>query len=86
MSVRRRVLPIFLASLAASLLMTAPAQAQLQVATIRGVVLDASDLVIPGVTIDLTDPLGSAVARGASRLLTPIEGESRKTRCRLVAG
>ena len=52
---------VSLVSLAATLVMTAPAQAQLQLAAIRGVVLDASNLVIPGVTIDLTDPLGSVI-------------------------
>ena len=62
MSVRRRVVPTFLAWLAAVLLIAAPAKAQLQLAAIRGVVLDPSDLVIPGVTIDLTDPLGSIIS------------------------
>ena len=52
---------LFLASLSAALLMAAPVKAQLQLAAIRGVVLDASSLVIPGVTIDLTDPLGSII-------------------------
>ncbi len=36
---------MFLASLAAMLLMAAPAKAQLQLAAIRGVVLDPSSLV-----------------------------------------
>lgn len=61
MSASRRVVPPFLASLAAALLITAPVTAQLQLAAIRGVVLDPSSLVVPGVTIDLTDPLGSII-------------------------
>ncbi len=46
--------------------MGAPVKAQLQLAAIRGVVLDASNLVIPGVTIDLTDPLGSTISSTTS--------------------
>ena len=41
--------------------MAAPASAQLQLAAIRGVVLDPASLALPGVTIDLTDPLGSII-------------------------
>ena len=66
MSVRRRVLPILIFALAATLFTTAPATAQLQLAAIRGVVLDPSDLVIPGATIDLTDPLGSVISSTTS--------------------
>ena len=66
MNVRRCVLPTFLAALAATLLTTAPVQAQLQQAAIRGVVLDPSSLSVPGVTIDLTDPLGSIISSTTS--------------------
>lgn len=66
MSVRRRVLPTVPAWLAAALLMTAPVDAQLQLAAIRGVVLDPSSLTVPGVTIDLTDPLGSVLSSTTS--------------------
>ena len=66
MNVRRRVLPIVLALLAATPLATAPVNAQLQLAAIRGVVLDPSSLAVPGVTIDLTDPLGSVISSTTS--------------------
>src|SRR5688500_16423593 len=56
-----RVVPNLLASLAAVLLTTAPVGAQRQLAAIRGVVLDDSSRAVPGVTIDLADPLGSIV-------------------------
>jgi hypothetical protein len=69
MSVRRRVLPLLLASLAALLLMIAPAHAQLQVAAIRGIVLDASDLVIPGVTRrEPEDPVSAGRRLSLSRV------------------
>src|SRR5688500_15720720 len=66
MNVRRRVLPTVLALLAATPLVTAPTNAQLQLAAIRGVVLDPSSLAVPGVTIDLTDPLGSVISSTTS--------------------
>ena len=73
---------MFMASLAA-LLMAAPVTAQLQLAAIRGVVLDPASLVIPGVTIDLTDPLGSVINsttsdnRGGLRSATSPRGATR---------
>ena len=48
---------MMLASMAAALLST-PASAQLQLAAIRGVVLDASSHAVVGATVELTDPLG----------------------------
>lgn len=53
----RRILRIVLASLAAASLST-PASAQLQLAAIRGVVLDLSSNAVAGATVELTDPLG----------------------------
>ena len=61
MSGCRRVLLTLLVSLVAAPLMTAPVEAQRQLAAIRGVVLDDSSRAVPGVTIDLTDPLGSVI-------------------------
>jgi outer membrane receptor protein involved in Fe transport len=58
--VPRLVRPTILASLAV-LLIAAPVRAQQQLAAIRGVVLDSSNLVMPGVAVDLTDPLGSII-------------------------
>jgi outer membrane receptor protein involved in Fe transport len=66
MSARRRVIPTGLAVLAAMLLVTAPVDTQLQLAAIRGVVLDPSSLPVPGVSIDLTDPLGSVISSTTS--------------------
>ena len=55
--VRRMVLLLCLLALVAG-----NASAQLQLATVRGVVLDAVGAPAVGVTIDLTDPLGGMVA------------------------
>jgi outer membrane receptor protein involved in Fe transport len=57
--------PILLVSLA-TVLIAAPVKAQLQLSVIRGVVLDPSDLVIPGVTVDLADPVGSIITSTTS--------------------
>ena len=48
-------------TLLTALLAAAPASAQLQLGAISGVVLDGGGLVVPGVSIDLTDPLGAVV-------------------------
>jgi outer membrane receptor for ferrienterochelin and colicin len=41
--------------------LTSPAAAQLQLAVVRGTVLDESGLAMAGSTIDLTDPLGATI-------------------------
>jgi outer membrane receptor protein involved in Fe transport len=43
-----------------------PAAAQLQLATVRGVLVDPAGQPLPGATIDLTDPLGAVVASRTS--------------------
>jgi outer membrane receptor protein involved in Fe transport len=60
--------PLFLPSAFCLLpfLFAASVQAQLQLAAIRGIVLDPSSLVIPGVAIELTDPLGSVITSAIS--------------------
>ena len=72
-----RVVPHLLASLAAVLLTTAPVGAQRQLAAIRGVVLDDSSRAVPGVTIDLADPLGSIVDSTTSDPNAVAEGRAR---------
>ena len=44
----------------------APAVAQLQLATVSGLVLDVDDLPVAGATVDLTDPLGGIVESRAA--------------------
>ena len=62
MSITRRIVLLsWLAAFAA-----APASAQLQLASIRGVVLDAAGAPAAGAAIDLTDPLGGIVASRAT--------------------
>jgi hypothetical protein len=60
--VRVRFLYLVLASLAIPAAIAAPASAQLQLAAIRGIVVDVDGEAVAGATVALTDPLGSVVA------------------------